>query len=92
MLNLTIHSHRRWGNKNIDFCALARGQGVEATAVDICELDGALRTAFANVTEPTLVEKAIRPLSGSWSSPRRWAGAIAYTGNAAKHLDPSIQR
>ena len=45
---------------DIDFCALARGQGVEATAVESCEaLDDALRTAFANVTEPTLVEVAV---------------------------------
>src|SRR5262249_29023005 len=45
---------------DIDFCALARGQGVAATAVDSREaLDDALRTAFANVTEPTLVEVAV---------------------------------
>ena len=45
---------------DIDFCALARGQGVEAIAVDRCEaLDDALQTAFANVTEPTLVEVAV---------------------------------
>jgi benzoylformate decarboxylase len=45
---------------DIDFCALARGHGVEATAVDRCAaLDDALRTAFANVTQPTLVEVVI---------------------------------
>ena len=45
---------------DIDFCALARGQGVEATCVDRTDaLDDALRTAFANVTEPTLVEVAV---------------------------------
>ena len=45
---------------DIDFCALAQGQGVKATAVDRCEaLDDALRTAFANVAEPTLVEVAV---------------------------------
>ena len=34
---------------DIDFCALARGQGVEAIAVDRGDaLDDALRTAFAN--------------------------------------------
>ena len=45
---------------DIDFCALARGQGVKAGAVDRCEaLDDALRTAFANVTQPTLVEVAV---------------------------------
>jgi benzoylformate decarboxylase len=45
---------------DIDFCALARGQGVSAIAVDRCEaLDDALRTAFANLAEPTLVEVAV---------------------------------
>ena len=45
---------------DIDFCALARGQGVEATAVDrIDALDEAIRTAFANVAKPTLVEVAV---------------------------------
>jgi benzoylformate decarboxylase len=45
---------------DIDFCALALGQGVKATAVDRCEaLDEALQTVFANVTEPTLVEVAV---------------------------------
>jgi len=45
---------------DIDFCALARGQGVEATAVDRCEtLDDALQAAFANLAEPTLVEVAV---------------------------------
>jgi benzoylformate decarboxylase len=44
----------------IDFCALARGHGVRATAVNHCrELDDALHTAFANVAEPTLVEVAV---------------------------------
>src|SRR5271166_6213742 len=45
---------------NIDFCALARGQGAKAIAVDRHDaLDDALRTAFAAVTEPTLVEVAV---------------------------------
>jgi benzoylformate decarboxylase len=45
---------------DIDFCALARGQGVEATAVESCEaLDDTLCTSFANVAEPTLVEVAV---------------------------------
>jgi benzoylformate decarboxylase len=45
---------------DIDFCALARGQGVKAIAVDRHDaLDEALQTAFANVAEPTLVEVAV---------------------------------
>jgi benzoylformate decarboxylase len=45
---------------DIDFCALARGQGVMAISVDRCEaLDDALRSAFANLTAPTLVEVAV---------------------------------
>jgi benzoylformate decarboxylase len=45
---------------DIDFCALAEGQGVKVTVVDRCEaLDDALRTAFANATKPTLVEVAV---------------------------------
>src|SRR5215469_7967077 len=45
---------------DIDFCGLAQGQGVEANAVDrIDALDDALRTAFANRTEPTLMEVAV---------------------------------
>jgi benzoylformate decarboxylase len=45
---------------DIDFVALAQGQGVEATAVDrIGSLDQALRTAFADRGQPTLVEVAI---------------------------------
>jgi len=45
---------------DIDYCALARGQGVEAIAVDRCDtLDAALRTAFANVVHPTLIEVAV---------------------------------
>jgi benzoylformate decarboxylase len=45
---------------DIDFCALAEGQGVAATAVDSCEaLDDALRTAFAAHSKPTLVEVAV---------------------------------
>ena len=45
---------------DIDFCALARGQGVSAVAVDRCEaLDDALRAAFANLAAPTLVEVAV---------------------------------
>jgi benzoylformate decarboxylase len=44
----------------LDFCALARGQGVKAAAVDRCEaLGDALRAAFANTREPTLVEVAV---------------------------------
>ena len=45
---------------DIDFCALARGQGVEAISVDHTDaLDEALPTAFANFTGPTLVEVAV---------------------------------
>ena len=45
---------------DIDFCALAHGQGVKAGAVDRCEaLDDALRIAFANSSEPTLVEVSV---------------------------------
>jgi benzoylformate decarboxylase len=45
---------------DIDFCALARGQGVKATVVDRTDaLDDALRIAFATVSEPTLVEVAV---------------------------------
>jgi benzoylformate decarboxylase len=45
---------------NIDFCALAQGQGVSAIAVDRREaLDDALRRAFATTTEPTLIEVAV---------------------------------
>ncbi|MBV9251722.1 MAG: hypothetical protein JO227_21080, partial [Acetobacteraceae bacterium] len=45
---------------NIDFCALARSQGVKAISVDRCEaLDDALRDAFAATAEPSLVEVSI---------------------------------
>jgi benzoylformate decarboxylase len=45
---------------DIDFRALARGQGVEAAAVDRREaLDDALGSAFANLKTPTLVEVAV---------------------------------
>jgi len=45
---------------DIDFCALARGQGIEAISVDRCDaLDEALRTAFANLAKPTLVEVVV---------------------------------
>ena len=45
---------------DIDFCALARGQGVKAIAVDRADtLDDALRTAFATLSKPTLVEVAV---------------------------------
>ena len=45
---------------NIDFCALARGQGVNAIAVDRREaLDDTMRRAFATTAEPTLVEVAV---------------------------------
>jgi benzoylformate decarboxylase len=45
---------------DIDFCALAQGQGVKAAAIDSCEaLNDALRTALATVSEPTLVEVAV---------------------------------
>jgi len=45
---------------DIDFCALARGQGVKATNVDHTDaLGDALSTAFANATKPTLVEVAV---------------------------------
>jgi benzoylformate decarboxylase len=42
---------------NIDFCALARGQGVKAIAIDRLDaLDDALQSAFTTTVEPTLVE------------------------------------
>jgi benzoylformate decarboxylase len=45
---------------NLDFCALARGQGVEAIFVDRSDaLDDALRSAFTTTREPTLVEVAV---------------------------------
>jgi benzoylformate decarboxylase len=45
---------------DIDFCALARGQGVKAVSVDRCEvLDDALSSAFANFLQPTLVEVVV---------------------------------
>ena len=45
---------------DIDFCALAQGQGVTAIAVDRVEtLDDALHTAFRALAEPTLVEVAV---------------------------------
>jgi benzoylformate decarboxylase len=45
---------------DIDFCALAQGQGVGAIAVDRADaLDEALRAAFCALTEPTLVEVAV---------------------------------
>src|SRR6516225_156730 len=45
---------------DIDFCALAKGQGVEAVAVGHQDaLDDALRIAFANSSEPTLVEVSV---------------------------------
>jgi len=45
---------------NIDFCALAQGQGVKAVSVDRGDaLDEALRTAFATAAGPTLVEVAV---------------------------------
>jgi len=45
---------------DIDFCALARGQGVKAVSVDRCEaLDDALSSAFANFVQPTLVEVVV---------------------------------
>ena len=44
---------------NIDFCALASGQGVKAISVNRRgALDEALRSAFATTAEPTLVEVA----------------------------------
>jgi len=44
---------------NLDFCALARAQGVEGLRVTRCtELDGALQTAFA-ATGPVLVEVCV---------------------------------
>jgi benzoylformate decarboxylase len=44
----------------IDFCALAEGQGVRAIAVNRSDqLDEALRTAFATLAAPTLVEVAV---------------------------------
>jgi benzoylformate decarboxylase len=45
---------------NLDFCALARGQGVKAISVSGRDaLDDALRSAFAATAEPTLVEVAV---------------------------------
>ncbi|MBV9687800.1 MAG: benzoylformate decarboxylase, partial [Alphaproteobacteria bacterium] len=45
---------------NLDFCALARGQGVKAISVHRREaLDDALRDAFAATAEPSLVEVSI---------------------------------
>jgi len=45
---------------DIDFCALARGQGVKAASVDRASaLDDALGMAFSILTEPTLVEVAV---------------------------------
>jgi benzoylformate decarboxylase len=45
---------------DIDFCALARGQGVNACSVGRHDaLDEALRTAFDTVAQPTLVEVAV---------------------------------
>ena len=44
---------------HLDFCALARAQGVEAVRVSRCaELDGALRMAFA-ATHPVLIEVCV---------------------------------
>jgi len=45
---------------DIDFCALVQGQGVEAVAV-ACQdaLDDALRSAFAAIARPTLVEAMV---------------------------------
>jgi benzoylformate decarboxylase len=44
---------------HLDFCALARAQGVEGVRVMGCgELDGALRAAFA-ATHPVLVEVCV---------------------------------
>jgi benzoylformate decarboxylase len=44
----------------IDFCALAEGQGVRAIAVNCSDqLDEALRTAFATLAAPTVVEVAV---------------------------------
>jgi benzoylformate decarboxylase len=46
---------------HIDFCALARSQGVEAHYVDSCtEIDAALAAAFS-ATGPVLVEVAVVP-------------------------------
>jgi benzoylformate decarboxylase len=45
---------------DIDFCGLAEGQGVKGVSVTRSDaLDDALRTSFANATEPTLVEVAV---------------------------------
>ena len=45
---------------DIDFCALAQGQGVRAIAVDRTDmLDEALHSAFSALAEPTLVEVAV---------------------------------
>jgi benzoylformate decarboxylase len=45
---------------NIDFCALAQGQGVKAIPVTRRDaLDDALRSAFSTIAEPTLVEVVV---------------------------------
>lgn len=45
---------------DIDFCALAQGHGVKATTADRRDaLDDALRSAFASMARPTLVEVAV---------------------------------
>src|SRR5262249_6798308 len=45
--------------RELDFCGLARSQGVSAVCVTRCdELDGALRSAFAS-RAPTLVEVVV---------------------------------
>ena len=55
---------------HLDFCALARGQGVTACRVERCaDLDQALATAFA-ASEPVLVEVAIEDVASRAQMPR----------------------
>jgi benzoylformate decarboxylase len=54
---------------HLDFCALARGQGVTACRVARCaDLDQALATAFA-ASEPVLVEVAIEDVASRAQMP-----------------------
>ncbi len=53
---------------HLDFCALARGHGVQARRVEQCdELDAALTTAFSS-TEPLLLEILLAPRDGDNSA------------------------
>ena len=49
----------------LDYCALARGHGVDAVRVTRCEeLDGALAKAFAS-DRPMLLEVQVEPAAGA---------------------------